>query len=158
MITGDTIPDIVGDTLNYTLHSNEKLDLVTASLDGSILTLEAGSVFGTSNIQLIASAGFTKRMDHLTICYKDTTTGIKVISADDQIRIYPNPTNLLLTIETDYPDCYSIDIHSLKGQLIYQEEMEGNSKLIDMTPFSKGVYFITVRSEEFVRTEKIVKM
>ena len=87
------------------------------------------------------------------------------IQQEDNIRtkmhhmfsIYPNPSTSLLTIKTDNPDCYSLEIHSLNGQLIYKEEMEGNSKQIDMSPFSKGVYFITIRSKEGVRTEKVVK-
>jgi hypothetical protein len=36
--------------------------------------------------------------------------------------------------------------------------MDGTTKQIDMTSFKKGVYFVTVRSEEFMRTEKVVKL
>ena len=42
--------------------------------------------------------------------------------------------------------------------LIYKGDMEGTTHQIDMTPFSKGVYFVMVRSKEFVRTEKVVKL
>ena len=93
--------------------------------------------------------------------YFDTTScGEVTIFGENyfaEFSIYPNPTNSLLTIETDNPDCYSIDIHSLNGQLIYKEEIEGNSKQIDITPFSKGIYFITLRSDAWVRTEKVIK-
>ena len=37
-------------------------------------------------------------------------------------------------------------------------EMDGTTKQIDMSQFSKGVYFVSVRSKEFVRTEKVVKL
>ncbi|MCF8378963.1 MAG: leucine-rich repeat protein [Bacteroidales bacterium] len=74
------------------------------------------------------------------------------------LKLYPNPTYNFINFETDNPDCYSFEIHSLNGQLIYREEIEGTTKQIDMTPFSKGVYFISVRSKEYVRTEKVIKL
>ncbi len=78
---------------------------------------------------------------------------------DDTYKLYPNPTTNLLTIETaNTSDHYSIEICSLNGQLIYSYIIEGSSTHIDLSPFSKGVYFITVRSKEFVKTEKIVKL
>jgi hypothetical protein len=72
--------------------------------------------------------------------------------------VYPNPTNNLLTIETESPDRYSIIITTLNGQQILIEEMEGSSHQIDLSPFKKGVYFITIRSEDFVTTRKIFKL
>ena len=75
-----------------------------------------------------------------------------------ELSIYPNPTNTLLTIETEYPDHYSIIITTLNGQQILIEEMEGSTHQIDLSPFKKGVYFITIRSEDFVTTKKIIKL
>ena len=87
----------------------------------------------------------------------ECTTGTEEIMLE-KLTIYPNPTNNLLTIESDQSDHYSIEITSLNGQLIYSTEMEGTSIQIDLSPLHKGIYFITVRSKEFVRTEKIIKL
>jgi len=76
----------------------------------------------------------------------------------DQFRLYPNPTNDLLTIETEKPDHYSIEIASLNGQQILMGEMDGTSHQIDLSPFQKGIYFITIRSKNFVTTRKIIKL
>ena len=67
------------------------------------------------------------------------------------------PTNNLLTIETDIPGNISIEITSLNGQQILVGEMEGITHLIDLSSFKKGAYFITIRSEDFVATRKIIK-
>jgi hypothetical protein len=77
---------------------------------------------------------------------------------DVGLMLYPNPTNSLLTIETDHPDHYSINLSSLNGQLIHSTTMEGTSHLIDLSSFQKGVYFITIRSEDFVTTRKVIKL
>ena len=80
------------------------------------------------------------------------------ITKHSELTIYPNPTDDLLSIETEYPDLYSIDITSLNGQLLYSEEMEGTFHQIDLFSFQKGVYFITIRSKDFVTTRKIIKL
>ncbi len=74
------------------------------------------------------------------------------------LSIFPNPTNTLLTIEADQPGYHSMEITSLNGQLTYSEEMEGSTHQIDLSSFQKGVYFITIRSEDFVTTRKIIKL
>ena len=74
------------------------------------------------------------------------------------IRLYPNPTDNLLTIETKYPDHFSIEITTLNGQQILIGEMEGTLHQIDLSTFQKGIYFITIRSKDFVTTRKIVKL
>ena len=73
------------------------------------------------------------------------------------LKIYPNPTNHLITIETDIPGNYNIDITSINGQLILNKVMVGTDYQLDLSPFQSGVYFITVRTKDFVATRKIVK-
>jgi len=82
----------------------------------------------------------------------------KTFKHDQGIRIYPNPTTSILTIEIGQPELHSIEINSLNGQLIYKSDMVSTTHQIDISSFSKGVYFVTIRSKEFVRTEKIVKL
>jgi hypothetical protein len=87
---GDTVPEIVGDTLTFSIDNVENPDAVTATIEGNMLTLSAGTAGETSNIKVIASAGFTKRMDQFTV-YAGFV-GIANYPAAQRIRIYPNPT------------------------------------------------------------------
>jgi len=74
------------------------------------------------------------------------------------VSIYPNPTDGKLTIETNQPGYHSIEISSLNGQFIYSEELEDTAHQIDLSSFQKGVYFITIRSKDYVTTKKIIKL
>ena len=87
----------------------------------------------------------------------DEATGIIECSQTGWF-IYPNPTYELVTIKSIQQGHKSIEITSLNGQLIFNEEIEGMSHQIDLSAFYKGVYFITIRSEYFVKTQKIIKL
>jgi len=82
----------------------------------------------------------------------------KVKQQELSCSIYPNPTNSHLTIETGQPNHHSIEIISLSGQLICNAKMEGTTHQIDLSSFQKGLYFITIRSKDYIKTEKIIKL
>ena len=75
-----------------------------------------------------------------------------------QVRIYPNPSYGSINIETREAAPYSIEISTINGQIIHSSNFEGNSEQIDLSSFQRGVYFITVRSKDFVTTGKITKL
>jgi len=75
------------------------------------------------------------------------------INTQGIFTLYPNPTNSFLTIETDKSCSHLIEITSLNGQLIYR----GDETIIDMTPLPKGIYFVTVKSDAWVRKGKVVR-
>jgi hypothetical protein len=77
---------------------------------------------------------------------------------DTRISVYPNPTHTQITIETGYPDHYFVEVTSVNGQLILEEQMQGPTHQLDLSIFEKGVYFITIKSKDFVTTRKIVKL
>ena len=84
-------------------------------------------------------------------------TGLKDLKFPGHL-VYPNPTNSLLTIEMGILSQYHIEITSLNGQLFYSTEMEGTSHQIDLSSYPKGVYLITISSNDFVTTKKIIKL
>jgi len=86
-----------------------------------------------------------------------SSTGIEETNLSE-LTIYPNPTKDILTIETDNLDPYSIKITTLNGQQILIGMMEGTHHQLDLSTFQKGVYFITIRSDDFVATKKIIKL
>ncbi len=75
-----------------------------------------------------------------------------------KIMLYPNPATSIVTIQTDRYTIYDISVSYLNGQEIYKMEMEGTTHQIDLSSFQKGVYFITIRSKDFVTTKKIIKL
>lgn len=85
------------------------------------------------------------------------TSGITEYNNDD-FHLYPKPTKSLLTLENLNSDLITIEITSLNGSLIMGKEMEGTTHQLDLSTFEMGVYFITIRSRDFVTTKKIIKL
>lgn len=153
------IPDstVIEDTITYTLKSIPASDTAEITLEGTMLNIMAGAYEGSTTFEIMASAGFTKNYSSVIVAVQ-RPTGVDNQTKNSGFSIYPNPTNKLVTIETGIPDLYKICITSLNGQLINSREMEGTSHQIDLSSFRKGVYFMTIRSKDFVSTKKIVKL
>jgi hypothetical protein len=75
-----------------------------------------------------------------------------------EFKLYPNPTSGSLTIETLQPERLWIKITSLNGQLLFSDNFEGNTHQLDLSSFERGVYFITISSEDYVKIRKIIKL
>lgn len=84
--------------------------------------------------------------------------GIEETRNSPKFAIYPNPTAGMVTIETDIEGVFTINIVSLRGQLLYSWSTTTSSCEIDLSPFEKGIYFITVNSPGFVTTKKVIKL
>jgi len=74
------------------------------------------------------------------------------------VSVYPNPAYDIITIRSAHAGHMSVEITSSKGQLISIQEMDGTTLQLDLSSFQKGVYFITIRSKDFLTTRKIVKL
>ncbi len=72
-------------------------------------------------------------------------------------RIYPNPAHDRIIVEVDASSECTLVISSINGQTMHQSVFLGPSQEIDLSSLTRGVYFITARSIDFVRTEKIIK-
>jgi len=86
----------------------------------------------------------TTIVDNLSVSYNLT----------NKVFIYPNPTKGIITI--DYPrDTLNIKVYNQLGQLVHSNK---NSKTIDISELTSGLYFITIETiDGKSSTKKIVK-
>ena len=113
-----------------------------------------GKAVGMTEIYVTTADGLFKDS-----CHVEVTLGVGIVKAEtDQLLIFPNPANNLITIQGGLPGTKIIDISSLSGQLILSRELRATTQQLDLSSFRKGVYFITIRSKDFVTTRKIIKL
>ncbi|MCX6233025.1 MAG: T9SS type A sorting domain-containing protein [Bacteroidetes bacterium] len=89
------------------------------------------------------------------------TVGINEIVNNLNYRIYPNPSKGNVTLEIDaHSDKIELSIYSLQGEMIYKEDINNKHKMItkelDLSKYTKGIYFVKIRSNGYARTEKLI--
>lgn len=99
---------------------------------------------------------------NLPIQTNDAETTFAVLSMeqfeeDRNIRIYPNPTKDNIYIEGNSA-IKSIEIYDMQGRMLTQESYNSNNVNLNMSNQATGIYFIKIKTEKGVNTEKIIKM
>ncbi|MDD2963608.1 MAG: lamin tail domain-containing protein [Bacteroidales bacterium] len=73
-------------------------------------------------------------------------------------RIYPNPTNGPLKIESNNIKISLITIHNLQGVMVARQNINNNLTLFNLTDYPAGMYFVTIQAENGTSyTMKIVR-
>ncbi len=118
-----------------------------------VLAVNAGPEYNHSSCTLPA---FLYALDWFESLSVELPVNTPVVAMGPDIVVYPNPSHGLMTVETGISGRYFIEIHSLSGQALYSGHAEGPVSRIDLTSLQKGIYFITITSEEFVATRRVI--
>ena len=108
--------------------------------------------------------GFHIEVDSMAECFSlgDTSLYVATINPINQLnnKIFPNPTNDFINVKLFYPMNGSYAVFSLDGKELLSQQFNHVEQLsIDLSLFSKGIYFLNLQnSEGKVYFEKIVKM
>ncbi|MCX6292208.1 MAG: T9SS type A sorting domain-containing protein [Bacteroidetes bacterium] len=72
------------------------------------------------------------------------------------ISMYPNPVSEQLTIESSHPD-FELKISDACGKIVYKTTCAQTGKTeVNTRDFPGGIYFVEIRSTDFVETRKMV--
>ncbi len=80
-------------------------------------------------------------------------------SSNSLINIYPNPSADFLNINlSNYSnETLEIKLTDFMGKVIYYDKsMYNNSKTINVSNYSKGIYFISISNENNIINQKII--
>jgi len=87
--------------------------------------------------------------------------GINELSVNNSISVFPNPTNgnVKVTLTMPKEGDYKLSVSDVLGRTMFADEIHitgtynGN---IDMSGYSKGIYFISVKDGSFLAVKKVV--
>jgi Pregnancy-associated plasma protein-A/Secretion system C-terminal sorting domain len=141
----DTIPGTTGDVAdmveNYMDYSDQ--DCQNSFTQGQGLIMR--SVLENERVLLLTSPGIN-----------NCTTGIDDNNLNASVSIYPNPSNGSFTIDLLDRDNVTITVLNNLGQEITPNTILITESKAELKIVKKGVYFITIRSEKNVTTQKII--
>ncbi len=81
-----------------------------------------------------------------------------------KVNIYPNPVQDKLNIEINglIDNDLSIEFFDINGEKLFNKNFNNNSDVIyetiDLSNYANGVYFIIIKSNNLIKTEKIIKI
>ena len=118
-----------------------------------LVTLSVGPTWTEADYELIwyQCENFNGNSDAASRFSKKNT------SLETQISIYPNPTNDILNLKSNF-DSGVYQIFDLQGKLINQDTLTSKETTIDLSRLNSGIYFFRIQSEEGeLYFEKVVK-
>lgn len=155
--TGGNVTLTAGGGSTYTWTSNGTL----SSNNGT--TVAATNITSTANITVTGTdtkgcAGTSTKTITVVTC----GTGIIESALDNSLIIYPNPSNgnIAVTFIIDKVTDVVIKVTDIKGQQVYAEnkkQCNGEYKTtIDLSKFSKGVYFLNIVTDKGAASRQLV--
>lgn len=94
-------------------------------------------------------------------CYSGLlSTDLIELNAKNEIIIYPNPTNNVLTLKVDqafFSERDKLQLFSIIGEQLYSSNINSQQTTIDLSKFPEGTYIVTTSIDGIQKTFKILK-
>ena len=94
-------------------------------------------------------------IDNVKVVATDTTNMSVGEAKVNAIRMYPNPTNGVVFIESPHA-LQSMVLYGIKGELLESRPVDSKELELHLEGYSKGIYFIRLVTDEGVITKRIV--
>ncbi len=74
-----------------------------------------------------------------------------------EIKLYPNPSNGLIWIETFNADTKEISVMDITGRIIFSQQTSNQSITLDLSDQASGVYYVNTKIANATRVVKVIK-
>lgn len=111
---------------------------------------------------LIKFVGYNKRgnnlyLDNIWVYEGDEPVSIPELKLDN-VTIYPNPTNNIITVNIDdNTENVQLEIIDVLGKTVFQTNLKETKTSFNLNQYPNGVYIFKVSSNNISYTEKIIK-
>ncbi len=85
-----------------------------------------------------------------------SATGISDFSSDEELIVYPNPSNGIVDLHLNKYENVQLKIYSIYGTCIQQGIARSSDFQIDLTSQPSGIYFIEIKTEQGTEVKKII--
>ena len=152
-ITEPLTPVIVnGSITNATSPSNGSIDITVTGGVGNYTYLWSNSSI-SEDLSSLSLGTYTVVVTDENGCSASSTfvvtssAGIKNVGEiSNEVVVYPNPANDIITIEGKDVNIDKIEILNVLGQLTFSSEFKGSKVQINTSNLDQGVYFVKIHS------------
>ena len=109
-------------------------------------------------MRLIFTDESTVDIEQNSLFLNDLINGIENNVTNQNYRIYPNPSTYFISIELNNFENVTLSIINPTGQVILKKQITKKQiERINISDFSKGMYFIKIEGQDYSNIEKIIK-
>jgi hypothetical protein len=162
-------------TVAVTLIIENAIDITTTTTDLTIESNQTGATYrwldcnngnaviaGATNANYTATANGDYAIEitvgnciDTTACVNISTVSIENQTSNINLSIHPNPATNKLTIENVDFKINTISILNITGAIV--RIISGNTKIIDVSNLTKGIYFLQIRTDNDLINKKFIK-
>ena len=126
---------------------------------GATTSTASGLCFGSHTVCVTNTGGCVTCKN----IYVSSPTAITELTDNGTIKVFPNPANDYIVIEGTLSGAANLQINILNmfGQRVMNKSFHADGEFTDKISIENiptGVYFIELRSGEFIRNTKIIKI
>lgn len=128
---------------NYSTSVNQNVTMKA----GDFIVMKTGTV-------IKSGSSYQAKIENCTATSRIASQDVKEIEVEKEknnnISIFPNPTNSYFTISSPSSNIKSINIFSMEGKLIFtnKENTNTNHQEIDISNYKDGIYLLTVTTDD----------
>jgi hypothetical protein len=148
----------------YSIQVSTQTDFSTTVINENNLTTTLWTISGLSNSTMyywrvraanVAGAGNWSQVWNFTTM---SPVGIDKIFVNDQVRIYPNPANGIITVEFSQSVTRKagITLYEPSGRMVLARPLVLQKNEIDISKLTQGIYFAEIQSETSVFIKKLI--
>src|SRR3989339_111657 len=167
VLNGDILKLPQKRAVNFTvLDGSQPLENATVSVNGNILTTNSLGQAAVNLFDNLGEVSFMVSKDkyetHTGVFNMDTASQItinlvynSITETQIAIRLYPNPVNNQLFIQTTNPVVATL--FDVSGVQVLQEQLISENQPLDLSQLEPGIYFVKVLYKENYYSYRIVK-
>lgn len=88
--------------------------------------------------------------------WMELITGIEDKNKSKPFQLYPNPTSQQINLEFKKVETRTINLIDILGNLVFQTKISATNFQLDIVNYPKGIYFVQVKTDKYINSQKIV--
>jgi PKD repeat protein len=124
---------------------------ITSAVTNPVITYTAP---GTYTVSLITSNDCSGDTTYKVVTIKDV--GLNETDLNSKLIIFPNPSEGKFKITSSLTGYIELTVFNCEGRKIYYKSKLSSNQEVDLSAFSKGIYFARIKTDEAFITRKLV--
>jgi hypothetical protein len=153
--------DLSLDLDNNTIESNQNNSFYQWVNCDDSYSYVTNTISNEQDIELVATGNYAVIINNnncvdTSACVYMDYVGLNETETNYLVTIYPNPSNGQFTISSNIVNDFTVRINNSIGEVVYSGNTPSTNQIVDISFLPKGMYFIELKFENKIITQKYI--